>query len=116
MNESSKKNNILGKIKVISILITLIVMVPFVISEYLSLFGLNLKYYLDNLSIYEWICSQPFALTTDGRMWMHSSPRYAFLGNMQEFITASIFMILAVLLYCVINKTLNFIFNRKEMK
>ena len=115
MNESSKKNNILGKIKVISILITLIVMVPFVISEYLSLFGLNLKYYLDNLPIYGWICSQPFALTTDGRMWVHSSPRYAFLGNLQELITALIFIGLTILLYLVISKSL-FYLNKKKMK
>lgn len=111
-----KKINITNKIKVFSIVIALVLMIPFITLQYLNFLGANLKYYLDNLPIYGWICSQPFALTTDGRMWMHSSPRYAFLGNLQELITAIIFIILGVLLYWGINKSLNFIFNRKLKK
>lgn len=114
MNESSKKINILDKKKVISIVITLIVMIPFVISQYLSPFGSSLKYRLDNLPIYKWICSQPFALNENGYITMHSGPRYAFLGDLQELITALIFLLLILLVYFLISKSLYFILIKRR--
>ena len=53
MNESSKKKNILDKREVIAIVVTLVLMIPFVISQYLSPFGSSLKYRLDNFPIYK---------------------------------------------------------------
>lgn len=116
MNEKCKKINILDKRKVVSIVISSVVMIPFVLSQYLSPFGNSLKYRFDNLPIYKWICSQPFALTKDGYITMHSGPRYAFLGDLQELITASIFLLLILLVYFLINKSLYFYFKKKELR
>lgn len=115
MNESSKKNNILDKRKVISIVITLMVMIPFVVFQYLNFLDSNLKYFLDNLPIYKWLSTRSFALTSDGNVMMHSSPRYGFLGDLQELITALIFIGLTILLYLIINKSLLYL-NKKEIK
>ena len=116
MNEKCKKNNILDKRKVLSIVITSVVMIPFVISQYLSPFGSSLKYRFDNLPIYKFICYQPFALTNDGYVIMHSGPRYGFLGDLQELITASIFLLLILLVYFFISKSLYFYFKKKELE
>ena len=116
MNEKWKKINILDKRKVSSIVITLVVMIPFVLSQYLSPFGSSLKYRLDKLPIYKWICSQPFALTKEGYITMHSGPRYAFLGDLQELITASIFLLLILVVYFFISKSLYFCFKKKELR
>lgn len=115
MNEKCKKINILDKRKVISIVITSVLMIPFVLSQYLRPFGESLKYRIDNLKVYKWICSQPYALTKDGYLTMHSSPRYGFLGDLQELITASIFILLILLVYFLISKSLYFCFKKKEL-
>lgn len=115
MNESSKKKNILDKRKVIAIVVTLVVMIPFIISQYLSPFGSSLKYRLDNLPIYKWICSQPFALNENGYITMHSGfPKYGFLGDLQELITAIVFLLLILLVYFLISKSLYFILRKSK--
>lgn len=108
MNESSKKNNIL------SLFLTLCIMIPFVVFQYLNFLDSNLKYFLDNLPIYKWISTRSFALTSDGNVMMHSSPRYGFLGDLQELITALIFIGLTILVYLIINKSLYFISRKRK--
>lgn len=116
MNKKYKESNILDKRKMISIVISLIIMIPFVLYQYLNPFCTSLKYRFDNLSIYKWICTQPFALTKDGYITMHSGPRYAFLGDLQELITASIFLLLILLVYFIISKSLYFYFKKKGLR
>lgn len=108
MKKDCKKINIADNRKVISLFITLVIMIPFILSQYLSPFRSSLKYRFDNLSIYKWICSQPFALTENGYITMYSSPRYVFLGELQELITTCIFLLLILIVYFLISKSLNF--------
>lgn len=101
--------------KKISICITAVLMIPFVISQYLNPFGSSLKYRLDNLPIYKWICSQSFALNENGYITMHSGfPKYWFLGDLQSLITASIFLLLILLVYFLISKSLYFILRKSK--
>ena len=115
MKKDYKKNNIEDNRKFISLLITLLIMILFVLSQYLRPFRSSLKYRFDNLSIYKWICSQPFAITENGYITMYSSPRYAFLGELQELITTCIFILLIIIMYFLISRILNF-YNKKRFE
>lgn len=92
----NRENKVLEKSKMIAILMTSTIMIPFVLYQYWH-FGNTLKYRLDNLQIYKWIASQPFALTSEGYITMHSSPRFGVLGNIQDLVTALIFIALILL-------------------
>ncbi|MBU3197630.1 hypothetical protein KPL26_13380 [Clostridium algidicarnis] len=114
MNKKCEKINILDKRKVISIVITSVLMIPFISYQYYH-FGNTLKYRLDNLQVYKWIASRPFALTNEGYIPMHSSPRFGVLGNLQDLITVAIFILLILLVYFLISKSLYFYFKKKEL-
>lgn len=110
-----RKNNILEKRKAISIVITSVLMIPFISYQYYH-FGNTLKYRLDNLEVYKWIASQPFALTNEGYIPMHSSPRFGFLGNLQDLITAIIFLLLIYFVHFLISKSFYFYFKKKDLR
>lgn len=109
--------NGLNKKKILTLFLTLSIMIPFVISQYLNPFGNNLKHRLDNLPIYKWICSQPFALDTNGYVTMHSGffDKYMFLGNLQELFTAIIFIILGILVFFILKKIIYFLADKFEL-
>lgn len=95
------------KRKVLSIVVTLILMIPFVLYQYYYL-GNTLKHRLDNLKVYEWIASQPAMLTSEGYITIFASPRFGVLGNLQDLVTITIF----ILLILFVNLFVNFIIGK----